>query len=98
MKKIIGLSFFLFFGLSAVTHAQTVKHAGQEVKKGAKKVGNKTAELASKGKSKITDKTYKEKTGPNGETIYIDDHSRYYWIDKKGHRHYIAESALKTKI
>lgn len=98
MKKIIGLSLFLFFGFSSVVNAQSKVHkAGHEVKKGAKKVGNKTAELASKGKSKIADKTVKDKTGPNGETIYLDDHSRYYWVDKKGHKQYIAEGSLKVK-
>jgi hypothetical protein len=39
---------------------------------------------------------YKEKVGPNGETIYIDSKSKYYWIDKKGKRHFIAASALKN--
>lgn len=97
MKKIIGISLFLFLGTGAMVSAQsTVKKAGHEVKNGAKKVGHKTAELASKGKSKIADKTVKDKVGPNGETIYLDD-SRYFWIDKKGHRQYIAQSKLKAK-
>src|SRR4051794_8429357 len=107
MKKLIGISLFVFFGMTSL-QAQTVKHAGQEVKegakkvghataKGAKKVGHKTAELASKGKSKITDKTVKDKTGPNGETIYLDDNSKYYWVDKKGHKQYISEAELRNK-
>jgi hypothetical protein len=99
MKKIIGISLFLFFGMASVTHAQsTVKKAGHEVKTGAKKVGNKTAEVASKGKSRIVDKRVKDKTGPNGETIYVDDNTKYYWVDKKGHKEYIASSRLKTKV
>jgi len=98
MKKIIGISLFLFFGFASVTNAQVVKKTGHAVKTGAKKVGNKTAEVASKGKARVTDRRYEGRTGPNNETIYIDDHSKYYWIDKKGKRHYIAESALKTKI
>src|SRR5690348_14378663 len=99
MKKIIGLSIVLFLSCATITNAQSkVSKAGHEVKKGAKKVGNKTAELASKGKSKIADKTYKGKTGPDGQTIYIDDNSRYYWVDKKGHKVYVTESQLKTKV
>jgi hypothetical protein len=97
MKKIIGISLFLLLGWGAAGNAQTVKKAGHEVKKGAKAVGHKTAQLASKGKAKVTDKTIKDKTGPNGETIYINDESRYYWIDKKGHRNYLTEAQLKTK-
>ena len=99
MKKLISiltLGFLLSLSISA--SAQAVEKTKQAVKKSAKTVGNKTAEIASKGKSRVTDKVYKDKMGPNGETIYIDDHSRYYWVDKKGHRHYISEASLKTKV
>jgi hypothetical protein len=73
------------------------KMVGNEAKKDATKAGNKTAEVASKAEARVVDKVYSEKTGPNGETIYIDKHSRYYWIDKKGHHHYIKEAMLKNK-
>jgi len=98
MKKLIGalaLGFLLSFSISL--NAQAVKKTEHAVSKSAKTVGNKTAEVASKGKARVTDKVYKDKTGPEGQTIYIDDHSKYYWIDKKGHRHYVAEASLKTK-
>ncbi len=72
------------------------KKTGHAVKKTGKTVGRKTAEVASKGTSKVVHTEYKEKVGPNGETIYIDSKSKYYWIDKKGKRHYIAASALKN--
>lgn|SRR5512143_2108728 len=98
MKKLIGiLTLGLLLTVSVSVSAQAVKKTEHAVKKSAKTVGNKTAEVASKGKSRVTDKVYKDKVGPNGETIYIDDHSRYYWIDKKGHRHYESEAALKNK-
>src|SRR5438876_2869104 len=100
MKKIIVLLAVAFFGFSFSVVAQEnnkVKQAGHEVKKGATKVGNKTAEIASKGKAKVTDKVYKGKMAAGGQTIYIDDHARYYWIDKKGHRHYVTEAQLKDK-
>ena len=98
MKKLFGIAVFLFVGSIASVNAQVVKKTTHAVKNGAKAVGNKTAEVASKGRSRVTDERYKDKTGPNNETIYIDDHSKYYWVDKKGKRHYIAESALKTKM
>jgi hypothetical protein len=72
------------------------KKTGHAVKKGGKAVGHKTAEVASKGSSKVVHTKYKDKVGPNGETIYIDKHSKYYWIDKKGKRHNIAASALRN--
>jgi hypothetical protein len=98
MKTLIGIIVFMFFtGLSFSVNAQAVEKTTHTVKKEAKKVGNKTAEVASKGKATVTDNVYKDKVGPNGETIYIDDHSRYYWVDKKGHRNYVTEEALKPK-
>jgi hypothetical protein len=111
MKKVIGISLILFFGLSSVGMAQdkdhtkeirhdvshTAKAGAKDVKKGAKAVGHKTAEVASKGKSKVVDKTVKDRVGPNGETIYISNDNRYYWVDKKGHKNYVVSTDLKAK-
>lgn len=98
MKKFIGISVLaLLVGFSTATAQSTAQKAGKDVEKGAVKVGNKTAEIASKGKAAITDKVYKDKAGPNGETIYIDKHSKYYWVDKKGHKVPIAKNKLRTK-
>ncbi|OQP51710.1 hypothetical protein [Niastella populi] len=102
MKKITGIVAVLFMlSVPVAIHAQdstsTVKKTGKAIKKGAKKVGNKTAEVASKGKAAVTDSKHKDKVGPDGETIYIDNHSKYYWIDDKGRRHYVTEAQLKDK-
>jgi hypothetical protein len=64
----------------------------------AKKVGNKTAELAVKGKSSVVDEIYKGKTGAGGQSpIYIDHSSKYYYIDKQGKKVYVSKSSLKDK-
>lgn len=98
MKKlIVTVVFLLCLGLSYSVSAQVVKKTTQTVKKETKKAGNKTAEVASKGKANVTDNVYKNKVGPDGQTIYIDDHSRYYWVDKKGHKKYVTEAELKPK-
>ena len=99
MKKIFGVFLVTcFLGFASTSVAQDEdKSVKKEVKKGAKKVGNKTAEVASKGKAKVTDERHKDKVGPNGETIYIDNHAKFYWVDKKGRRHYVNEAALKPK-
>src|SRR5437660_1765093 len=98
MKKWVGISIVVMLaGFSSVNGQSTVKKAENAVAKDAQAVGNKTAEVSSKGKSKITDKTYKDKEGPNGETIYIDKHSKYYWVDKKGHKVYVTKSELNDK-
>lgn len=44
------------------------------------------------------DKTYEGKTAPNGEKVYITNDSRYYWVDKKGGRHFVKEDQLKDKM
>ena len=98
MKKVIGISVFaLIAGFTSVNAQSTADKVGNDVKTGAKKVGNKTAELTSKGAHRIKDKVYKDKVGPNGETIYIDSHNRYFWIDDKGHRQFIEENQLRDK-
>ncbi len=100
MKQLIGI-FLLVAGLSVAPDLQAqskVKKAGNKIEKGAKRAGENTAEAASKGKSKITHTEVKDRVGPNGETIYIDPTSRYYWKDKKGRKHYIHSEQLKARI
>lgn len=97
MKKIWVVLLACFLGLGTVSQAQVVKKAAHGVKKGAKKVGNKTAEIASKGAAKVADETVDDRVGPNGEKIYVDDGNKYFWIDKKGKRHYVPVTALKPK-
>ncbi|MEO6914734.1 MAG: hypothetical protein ABI151_02995 [Chitinophagaceae bacterium] len=68
--------------------------ATRAIEKTANKVGNKTAEIASKGKSEVVDKVYAGKKGPNGEKVFIDGKSKYYIVDKKGRKQYIDKSKL----
>jgi hypothetical protein len=107
MKKVFLMFFSLFLTLSMLSAQEDqstgdkikegAKKTGSAVKKGAKAVGNKTAELASKGSSKVVDRTYDGKTAPNGKTVYITEDSKYYWVDKKGRRHYVSEDQLMDK-
>lgn len=97
MKKLVKIgAMLLMLSLPVALHAQDKKE-DSKVKKAAKSVGNKTAEVASKGKAKVTDATHKDKVGPDGQKIYIDNHSKYYWVDDKGKRHYVTEAELKDK-
>lgn len=96
MKKLLSLALFsLFLGFASTANAQ--EKVKKSVKKTAKTVGNKTAEVASKGKAVVTDQKHKTKVGPENQTIYIDNNSRYYWVDKKGRRHYVNESQLRAR-
>jgi hypothetical protein len=113
MKKIFGIAIIALLGLSAPAFAQNkvertagdawrgtkkgAKKAWKGTKKGAKAAGNKTAELASKGASNVHDKASDEWTGPQGQTIYVDDGNKYYWINGSGKKIYVSESALKAR-
>jgi hypothetical protein len=109
MKKILGIAIIALLGLSAPSFAQsTVEKAEHGVKKGATKawhgtkkgtkaVGNKTAEVTKKGVARVTDKKSDQWVGPSGQTIYIDDFGKYYWINGKGKKIYVSESALKAR-
>ena len=63
----------------------------------AKKIGNKTASIAVKGAKKITDKTYKGKEGPGGQTVYIDKHDKKYYVDEKGKKVYLTPAEIHDK-
>jgi len=92
MKKLTGIiAFTCLLGLGL--HAQVKEDVG----KAATKVGNKTEEVASKTKSAVVDNKYKDKVGPHGETIYIDHSSKYYYVNKKGRKIYVAKATLKDK-
>jgi hypothetical protein len=89
MKK-VGVIIFMMLSVVFITQAQ--------VDTAVKKAGNKTAELASKGKSAVVDEVYKDKVGPAGQSpIYIDHSSKYYYVDKKGKKVYVLKSSLKDK-
>ena len=108
MKKILSIVIMAVFCLTDGAHAQGKSEKGQGfkkgvgkvwqgTKKGAKAVGNATAEVASKGKASVTDKKSKQWVGPEGQTVYVDDANKHYWINGKGKRIYVTEAALKAR-
>jgi hypothetical protein len=89
MKK-LEIILFALIGVVFTSQAQ--------VDSTAKKVENKTSEIASKGKSAIVDEVYKNKMGADGQSpIYIDHSSKYYYVDKTGKKVYVPKSSLKDK-
>lgn len=61
---------------------------GEDVKDGF----NRTTEVIG---AEITDEVYHDKVGPNGERIYIDDQSNFYYIDKEGNKVSITEARMR---
>ncbi|QQL49503.1 hypothetical protein [Mucilaginibacter ginkgonis] len=80
--------------LSLSTMAQTQTSSKGSVGRTINKIGNKTAEVAVKGTAAVGDKVYKGKVAPNGQTVYINKHSHYYWVNARGKKIYISKSKL----
>ncbi|WP_423147833.1 hypothetical protein [Rubrolithibacter danxiaensis] len=104
MKKLIGIAICAaVIGLSETSYAQNKKDTsskdtssvGQDIRRSADTVGNKTAEAAANAAAKVADKTFKDKVGPQGQTVYIDKHSKYYYINNKGHKVYATKAELR---
>lgn len=93
--KIALLSAGIFAASQAL--AQSHQPVGHQISHAATKVGHKTSELAAKGAAGVTDKRYKNKWGPRGEDIYIDKYSRYFYVDKRGHRQFLKKAELRNR-
>jgi len=91
---VIALSTATAFGSFAQEKKKTV---GQTIDKTATKVGNKTAEVAVKGSSKVADKTWKGMMAPDGTNVYIDGSNRKYYVNKKGGKVYLKASQIKPR-
>ena len=92
---LVAAGIFSFGAVSAQTHKDST--VGQKIDKTATKVGHKTSQIAATGAAAVVDKKYEGKCGPNGQTVYINKHSHYYYISKKGHRIYLKKSQLMDK-
>jgi hypothetical protein len=75
----------------------TAKKAGHSTAKAATTVGHKTAEVAAKGAATVADKKYEGKVAPAGQTVYINKDSRYFYVNKTGHRVYLKKASLRDK-
>ncbi|GAA3968935.1 hypothetical protein GCM10022246_22160 [Pedobacter ginsengiterrae] len=107
-KFAIGmLTLALFGGLTLSVNAQEKKktevgkalqHTGKAIDKGAKSVGNKTAEVAVKGTSKVGDKTWKGKMAPDGSDVYINAKNEKYYVNSKGAKIWLKPTEIRTRV
>jgi len=108
MKKkfAIGLlSLALIGGLSFGVNAQEKKtevgkaldKTGKVIGKGAKSVGNKTAEVAVKSEAKVADKTWKGKMAPDGSNVYINSKNEKYYVNAKGAKIWLKASQIRNR-
>jgi hypothetical protein len=68
-----------------------------DLERAAEKTGDAISETAGKAAAEIDDARHDTKVGPDGQTIYISDDSRYYYVNEKGKRVYVTELQLKDK-
>ena len=68
---------------------------GDEINKDSKDAGDEISEAAGNVGAEIKDKPYVDKVGPNGERIYMDRHSKYYYINDKGEKVFITKLEMK---
>lgn len=83
--------------LSAQAQEKKKETVGQAISKTASKVGNKTAEVAVKGTSKVGNNTYKGKMAPDGSDVYINNKNRKYYVNKKGAKVYLKASQIRNR-
>jgi hypothetical protein len=92
---VVAVGIFSFGSLNAQTHRE--EPVGHKINKTAKKVGHKTSQIAANGAATVVDKRYEGKSGPSGQTVYINKYSHYYYVNKRGHRVYLMKSQLRDK-
>ena len=93
-----ALAFGVLSTFTIAASAQEKKESvGKKIDHTATKVGHKTAEVAVKGTSKITDKTWKGKMAPDGSNVYINSKNQKYYINKRGAKVFLKPSEIKTR-
>ncbi len=68
-----------------------------DVDRAADKTGKDISETAGNVAADIDDPKLDTKVGPQGQTVYVADDSRYYYVNEDGKRIYCSWSQLKDK-
>jgi hypothetical protein len=68
-----------------------------EVEEETQSVGDKIEEGAKDAAAAIADQKLKNKVGPGGETAYVDEDGKYYYISNSGEKVFITKLQLKDK-
>lgn len=87
----------VLLGLKSGQEGRDSKAYRDDVERKADETGDAVSEGAAKVAAEIDDPRHPEKVGPNGQTIYIGDDSRLYYISEEGKRVYVNKTQLKDK-
>lgn len=75
----------------STTLGQDLKQAGKSTGKAAKKAVKKIGEAGANVGAEIKDKALKDVKGSNGETVYVDQYDRRYYINKDAKKVYLKK-------
>jgi hypothetical protein len=76
---------------------QGAERTESDIERAAENTGDAISEAAAKAAAEIDDKRHDTKVGPDGQTIYISDDARFYYIDDAGKKVYVSEMKLQDK-
>ena len=76
---------------------ESAERTESDVENAAEETGNAISETAGKAAAEIDDRRHDTKVGPDGQTLYISDDDRCYYVNESGKRVYVAEWQLKDK-
>lgn len=76
---------------------QGAERTESDIERAAENTGDAISEAAATVAAEIDDKRHDTKVGPDGQTIYISDDSRFYYVDDEGKKVYVPEMKLKDK-
>jgi hypothetical protein len=76
---------------------QAADETGDDIERETDELRDNTKEHVRKTEAEITDRELEDKVGPNGQEIYIDDNSNYYFIDEQGNKNYVSPQELKDR-
>ena len=74
-----------------------IEEETEEAEDAAQSVGDKIEEGAKDAAAAIADQKLKNKVGPGGETAYVDEDGKYYYISNSGEKVFITKVQLKDK-
>ena len=69
--------------------------AKEKMREDGKEIRDAVSETVGKAKAAIVDQRFDGKVGPAGQTVYIDNNSRYYFVGENGDKIYLRADQLK---
>jgi hypothetical protein len=76
---------------------QEADEAADDVETGAESAGDKVSEGVNDAAAAIKDQKVDDKVGPGGETVYLNEDAKYYYINNNGDKVFITKMELKDK-